>query len=482
MAGIVTKNLGSGVPIDGPRVRGAETGAQSDLSWPSGELQNPPSHQGSASLLGSDRLGDLFTRHLGTFQILDDVRLAAPELEARTSAAEALFAELSPHSARQSPRPLDLGRLAENVRTLSIEYLEALAGKMAESLRGKISEDIGSVTSRYPGKLEGCLSPLVRFQLSGESDLALAQIFYGLVKNHPFFDGNKKFAAAFAIDMIERSGGRVPDSTIANAALWVAQAPSAQPEAAIANLQSLFHSFLMTEDPSMAINPRTHTSRDIHLAFNYRHGPGTPEASYETAGESAMSSRVEQYVRELYGALKAKFSEQLSIGNVFVEPLVAGSGMLGKRAFLVRLDAEDGQSLAPFKDIDGSMRLQSCPNGQAALVVAMKTANSEMSPSPILSRAGFLAEAAQLNLPEHVYECLQAGHKGSLVLDSQLRCAFDAMNVKPAAIERLRYECEDLTEAGQIRSKISTNVGDVLVEASYDPSLGLPTAKLVRKL
>lgn len=85
------------------------------------------------------------------------------------------------------------------MKSLSIKEVEQLAHVLARK-QMSWDEPIPDFGTRYPGKLESCLASA--FQTFGRKDLyptlsaKAAIIFYLLIKNHPFINGNKRIAVS----------------------------------------------------------------------------------------------------------------------------------------------------------------------------------------------------------------------------------------------------------------------------------------------
>lgn len=88
---------------------------------------------------------------------------------------------------------------------ITIEEAEYVVHKLADSMftKLKFDEPIPPFSSRFPNKLESCLNqPFIQF---GGEDLykgletkAFA-LFYFCIKNHPFENGNKRFAVTILL-------------------------------------------------------------------------------------------------------------------------------------------------------------------------------------------------------------------------------------------------------------------------------------------
>lgn len=85
------------------------------------------------------------------------------------------------------------------MKNITIEEVEKLAHKLAQIQMGW-NEPIPDFGTRYPGKLESCLAAV--FQTFSRRDLypslsdKAATLFYLMIKNHPFINGNKRIAVS----------------------------------------------------------------------------------------------------------------------------------------------------------------------------------------------------------------------------------------------------------------------------------------------
>ncbi len=83
------------------------------------------------------------------------------------------------------------------IHKLSVNEVQHIAFELANQLM-KWSEPIPAFETRYPGRLESCLS--TPFQTFDRKDLykqlteKAAVLFYLMIKNHPFENGNKRIA------------------------------------------------------------------------------------------------------------------------------------------------------------------------------------------------------------------------------------------------------------------------------------------------
>ena len=92
---------------------------------------------------------------------------------------------------------------------LEIEYV---AHRLAQTLMG-YGEPIPPFSTRYPDKLESCLkTPFQTFHkksLYQTFEMKAAVLFYLMIKNHPFQNGNKRVAVVTLLFFLHENGRRL---------------------------------------------------------------------------------------------------------------------------------------------------------------------------------------------------------------------------------------------------------------------------------
>jgi death-on-curing family protein len=114
------------------------------------------------------------------------------------------------------------------VRPITIKEVEYLAFKLARK-HMEWDEPIPDFSTRYPGILESCLSNA--FQSFSKRDLyptlldKAAIIFYQMIKNHPFLNGNKRIAVTTLLTflLINDSWLKATNEEVYKLAIWVAE-------------------------------------------------------------------------------------------------------------------------------------------------------------------------------------------------------------------------------------------------------------------
>ena len=114
------------------------------------------------------------------------------------------------------------------IKPLKIEEIKYLAHRLATDTMSW-DEPIPKFETRYPNVLESCVAtPFQKFEkknlYSGLSGKA-AILFYLLIKNHPFQNGNKRIAMTTLFYFLHKNKKwlRVDNQELYNFAVWVAE-------------------------------------------------------------------------------------------------------------------------------------------------------------------------------------------------------------------------------------------------------------------
>ena len=126
------------------------------------------------------------------------------------------------------------------MKSLSIREIEYIAFRLAKELMVR-NEPIPDFSSRFPGVLESCLT--TPFQSFGGKKLyrglieKAAILFYLMIKNHPFSNGNKRIAMTTLLVFLYKNKKwlKVDNQELYNFAKWVAESnPKLKEETAAA--------------------------------------------------------------------------------------------------------------------------------------------------------------------------------------------------------------------------------------------------------
>ncbi len=125
---------------------------------------------------------------------------------------------------------------------LTVEHIKHGAHQLALETMGW-DEPIPPFATRYPHILESCLAmPWQKFDnhlLYRGFAAKAAILFYLLIKNHPFQNGNKRIAVTsmFLFLYLNKQWLRVDDRDLYNVAVWVASSPPQAKDEVISFLQ-----------------------------------------------------------------------------------------------------------------------------------------------------------------------------------------------------------------------------------------------------
>ena len=114
------------------------------------------------------------------------------------------------------------------MKDITIQQVEDLAFNFAQEHLG-LDEPIPDFSTRFPNKLESCLiTPFMKFEgkylyhsMVGKASI----MFYLLIKNHPFQNGNKRIAIAVLLAFLGKNNKWLDTEPIAlyNFTTWIAE-------------------------------------------------------------------------------------------------------------------------------------------------------------------------------------------------------------------------------------------------------------------
>jgi death-on-curing family protein len=136
------------------------------------------------------------------------------------------------------------------MEVITVAQIEHIAFRIAQE-RFSFGEPIPGFATRFPNILESCLS--VPFQSFGKKDLyptfvAKAGIlFYLMIKNHPFQNGNKRIAVTTLFYVLYRNKKwiKVDTQTLYNFAVWVAESPSNAKEEVVRYIEKFIKKYMV---------------------------------------------------------------------------------------------------------------------------------------------------------------------------------------------------------------------------------------------
>lgn len=136
------------------------------------------------------------------------------------------------------------------MKNISLVEIEYTAFKLAQELMS-FNEPIPDFTSRFPNILESCL--VTPFQKFAKKDLypglisKAAVLFYLMIKNHPFQNGNKRIAmtALFVFLYKNQKWLKVDNQELYNFAVWVAQSPAKLKDEVLKAIEKFLKSYMI---------------------------------------------------------------------------------------------------------------------------------------------------------------------------------------------------------------------------------------------
>jgi len=119
----------------------------------------------------------------------------------------------------------------DQIRKINVRHVREIAHSLAAQTMSW-DEPIPPFETRYPNKLESCVA--TPFQSYGKKDLypTLVEkssiLFYLMVKNHPFENGNKRIAITTLLTFLymNRKWLKIDHQELYNFAKWVASSPA----------------------------------------------------------------------------------------------------------------------------------------------------------------------------------------------------------------------------------------------------------------
>jgi death-on-curing protein len=136
------------------------------------------------------------------------------------------------------------------VKRVTIKEVEYIAFKLARE-RFSFDEPIPDFSTRFANALESCLAvPFQKF--SGKSLYPglvskAGILFYLLIKNHPFQNGNKRIAMTTLFVFLYRNGKwlAVDTQELYNFTVWVAQSPRTVKDETVKAIEKFLSRYLV---------------------------------------------------------------------------------------------------------------------------------------------------------------------------------------------------------------------------------------------
>ncbi len=134
------------------------------------------------------------------------------------------------------------------MKNITLKEVEYIAFRLAKE-RLSFNEPIPDFTTRYPNSLESCLA-MPFMKISGKylyrTLTARASIlFYLMIKNHPFKNGNKRIAMTTLLVFLQCNGKwlKVDIKGLYNFTIWVAQSPAELREQVVMGIEEYIKNY-----------------------------------------------------------------------------------------------------------------------------------------------------------------------------------------------------------------------------------------------
>ena len=139
------------------------------------------------------------------------------------------------------------------MQTITVKIVEHLALKLAQEMLA-FDEPIPDFTTRYPHRLESCLA--TPFQTFAKKSLYSSLVtkasilFYLMIKNHPFQNGNKRIAMTtlMVFLFLNKKWIKVDTQELYNFTVWIAQSPPKLKNEVVKAIEKFIKTYLVKID------------------------------------------------------------------------------------------------------------------------------------------------------------------------------------------------------------------------------------------
>ena len=135
------------------------------------------------------------------------------------------------------------------MKIITIADVEYLAFRLAKE-HLSFDEPIPDFSTRFPNSLESCvLTPFQRFSGKALYPTLVAKasiLFYLMIKNHPFQNGNKRIAITTLLTFLYGNNKwlKADNQELYNFTVWVAQSPAQLKDQVVAAIQKFIRDHL----------------------------------------------------------------------------------------------------------------------------------------------------------------------------------------------------------------------------------------------
>jgi death-on-curing family protein len=136
------------------------------------------------------------------------------------------------------------------MRIITVKDVEYIAFRLAKEML-TFNEPIPNFSTRYPNILESCIA--TPFQKFSKKDLypgllsKVSILFYLIIKNHPFQNGNKRIAITtlFVFLYINKKWIKVNTQELYNFTVWIAQSPPKVKEETVKAIEKFLKTYII---------------------------------------------------------------------------------------------------------------------------------------------------------------------------------------------------------------------------------------------
>jgi len=139
------------------------------------------------------------------------------------------------------------------IKTITVKVVEHIAVQLAQEML-EFDEPIPDFSTRYPNRLESCLA--TPFQTFAKKSLypsflsKASTLFYLMIKNHPFQNGNKRIAMTtlMVFLFLNKKWIRVDNQELYNFTVWIAQSPPKLKNEVVKAIEKFIKTYLVKID------------------------------------------------------------------------------------------------------------------------------------------------------------------------------------------------------------------------------------------
>lgn len=136
------------------------------------------------------------------------------------------------------------------MKTITLKEVEYIAFKLAQEMLA-FDEPIPDFSTRFPNVLESCLAtPFQTFSGKSLYPTLISKagiLFYLLIKNHPFQNGNKRVAMTVLFVFLYKNKKwlKVDTQELYNFTVWVAQSPRTVKDETVKAIEKFLRKYLV---------------------------------------------------------------------------------------------------------------------------------------------------------------------------------------------------------------------------------------------